>query len=189
MNPAPTTPWGEPYVNNTSRVLLGGIWNPPSCAHSDCPNESGYLESPFCGDCIWRLWAYLDATQPEQKKDLARKGRIDEIHRMEATLNQRATRVADRSRRERATEPGTIYYLRVGDLIKIGFTADIDQRMKHYPPNTELLAQHPGTRQTERRMHHKFLHHRASGREWFTPSDDITQHIEEVKARYKQEAP
>src|SRR5690554_2780796 len=45
--------------------------------------------------------------------------------------------------------PGWVYYIRVGDTIKIGFSQDVSQRMRTYPPNAELLAAHPGTLETE----------------------------------------
>lgn len=167
-----------------SDVIINGVLRPQSCANYHCSNNSEYLESPFCGQCIWELWVHIDNTQPEQKKALARTGRIEEIHLLEAQWEEQDRLEREEIKRERMTQPGTIYYLLVGGLIKIGFTSDLGQRMRQYPPNSTLLAKHPGTRETERQMHHRFLHSLAEGREWFAPNDALSHHMEEVNARY-----
>ena len=175
-----------------SDTLLGGRWAPPSCANYHCANRSGFLDSPFCADCMWRMWAHMDLTQSESDKQLARSNRLDELHAKAARMS--TDDEIDRQWREEQarirsmTHPGTIYYLRVGDLIKIGFTVDFGQRMRSYPPNAVLLARHPGTRETERQMHHKFLHRLAKGREWFTPCEEIDRHVESVKETFAQAA-
>lgn len=80
---------------------------------------------------------------------------------------------------------GWVYYLRVGDKLKIGYTADPGRRLKSYPPDSKLIAIHPGTKATERDMHHRFAHARLAGREWFSPTDlAITEHIATVIADY-----
>lgn len=190
-NPAIEWPEGYPWtIEQREEPSGGGWWMMPPCSISGCYRESGFMGSPFCEECIWRLWAHIDSTQPEHKKEMARRGRIQDIRAHEEYQLKQAQsaneRIREADRRDRSTEAGTIYYLRVGDLIKIGYSSDFEQRLKHYPPNTELLAQHPGTRKTERQMHHKFLHRLSSGREWFTPCQEIDQHIAAVKKSYAQ---
>lgn len=174
------------------QVVLNGKYAPAECANYSCYNPSGFLDSPFCDDCMWRLWAHVDTIFPEHQKQMAREGRIDAIHRQEAENEARereAQESANRTeRRTFMTMPGTIYYLMVGDLVKIGYSIDFEQRLKQYPPNVEVLATHPGTRETERQMHHKFLHRVAKGREWFTPCSEIDQHIEAVRSQFNAEA-
>lgn len=183
-----TPPFQPRHTLSKRAVMLNNQYAPPGCANYYCGNPSGFLDSPFCDDCIWRLWAHIDATQPEESKRLARLGRINDIHREAA---ERGARAEEHERLTRQaehdglmTEPGTIYYLRVGDLIKIGYTIDIDQRMRQYPPNVTLLATHPGTRETERQMHHKFLHRLTKGREWFSPCDEIDRHVQDVLTQF-----
>lgn len=178
----------SPKTLSSAQVVLNGKHAPEQCANYSCYSPAGFLDSPFCDDCIWRLWAHLDATFPEDQKSMARQGRIDAIHQKEAADEARfrqAQENADRADRYSfMTAPGTIYYLLVGDLVKIGYSVDFDQRLRQYPPNVTVLATHPGTRETERQMHHKFLHRVSKGREWFTPCAEIDQHIKAVQLQY-----
>lgn len=92
---------------------------------------------------------------------------------------------AEERRREKAlTEPGWIYYLHVGDRIKIGYTTDVKRRLRQYPPDSPLLALHPGTKQTEHDMHSKFAGSRAAGREWFLDTPELRDHIKQVIDQY-----
>lgn len=98
-------------------------------------------------------------------------------------------RQADRERREqlartRGQLPGWIYYIRIDGKVKIGYSADVRQRMRDYPPESELLAVHPGTRDLEADMHRRFVGSRAAGREWFRETPDLTEHIGQVVAQF-----
>lgn len=90
-----------------------------------------------------------------------------------------AARVAkyENERKERATREGWVYYIRIGDLIKIGYASNVWERMRAYPPTAELLAAHPGTLTLERSMHRKFGHLLDQGREWFKMEADLVEHI------------
>lgn len=81
-------------------------------------------------------------------------------------------------------EPGWVYYIRVGDTIKIGFSKDVAQRMRTYPPNAELLAAHPGTLDLEKQVQRKFAADLSRGREWFTQSEELMEHIAQVAERF-----
>jgi len=72
---------------------------------------------------------------------------------------------------------GYVYYMRINGRIKIGYTANLRQRSRNYPPGTELLAVEPGTRELEKRRHDQFVRSLAQGREWFAESDDLIAHI------------
>jgi hypothetical protein len=94
----------------------------------------------------------------------------------------RAEQVAEAKARE--GQPGWVYYLRIGDQIKIGYSSDVKRRMKSYPPTAELLAVHPGSKALERTMHEQFASSRAIGREWFHPHAVLTEHIAKVVEHY-----
>lgn len=79
---------------------------------------------------------------------------------------------------------GTVYYLRSGGYFKIGWTSNLEKRMKGYPPDTTLLAIHPGTKKDERRIHKRFAHLISNGREWFVLAPEIHDHIERVIAEH-----
>lgn len=84
-----------------------------------------------------------------------------------------------RARRRRATyrsAPEVVYYVRVGDHIKIGHTTNLRQRMNSYRTGT-LLAVEAGDLRLEARRHRQFAGSLAAGREWFTPTPDLMQHI------------
>lgn len=91
-------------------------------------------------------------------------------------------RETDESRRvEARKQDGTIYYVRVDDKIKIGWTGGhLWGRLKAYPPHMKLLADHPGTRADERDLHRSFAPSRASGREWYHATPELLAHIESV---------
>jgi hypothetical protein len=98
---------------------------------------------------------------------------------------QRRLNRADERRREKAlTEPGWVYYLLVADRIKIGYTTDVKRRLRAYPPDSPLLALHPGTKDTEHAMHGKFAGSKAAGREWFLDTPELRDHIKEANAQY-----
>lgn len=87
-------------------------------------------------------------------------------------------------RREAGSQPGFVYYLRIGEYIKIGYAADVTARMRDYPPNAELLAVHPGTPDMEKAMHRQFNAFLQQGREWFSPGPSLLEHIAAVVARF-----
>jgi hypothetical protein len=85
---------------------------------------------------------------------------------------------------EPAPKQGVVYYIQVTEHIKIGWTGDIANRMKSYPPNSRLLAAEPGTRKDEQRIHRVLAVHRAYGNEWYAPTPTVLHHIEGVKRRH-----
>jgi len=102
-----------------------------------------------------------------------------------AEFRRQSERAAAEARaRSRATAPGWIYYLRIGDRIKIGYSRDVKRRMRAYPPDSKLLAVHPGTPQMETEMHQRFAGSRAAGREWFNETVDLREHIAAVIAQF-----
>lgn len=100
----------------------------------------------------------------------------DAIVESVAEREQRAA--AEEARRAEVRKAnGSIYYIRVDDKVKIGWTSNLPQRMKSYPPHMVLLTDHPGTRADERDLHRTFKPSRASGREWYHPTQELLAHI------------
>lgn len=108
------------------------------------------------------------------KKILVRKGEVEQREKVQQRLRRTAA----------GSTPGWVYYARIGGLIKIGFTESLAQRIASYPPNTELLAAHPGTPTLEREMHLRFSELRSRGREWFRPATVLEQHIQNVREQF-----
>jgi len=82
-----------------------------------------------------------------------------------------------------ATGKPTIYYIQVGDSIKIGYTTQLRLRLLHYPPNKRVLAIEPGDMRLERKRHEQFAGLLAYGHEWFRPGPELIAHINEIRAK------
>jgi hypothetical protein len=87
---------------------------------------------------------------------------------------------------ERESTMGVVYYVQVGAHVKIGWTSNMGSRMRKYPPNSVLLATHPGTRRDEAQMHRRFAADRTHGREWYVPSMSLTHHIQQMVTQHGQ---
>lgn len=140
-----------------------------------------YTHSTICRDCQMEIVENLKAVvdMPEMSEAMYIRARARDA-KARADNKLRAARVA--------AEPestGHVYYMRINGQIKIGYTANLRQRSRNYPPGTELLAIEPGTTALERERHLQFSRSLARGREWFAESEDLTAHIAEVAAKHK----
>lgn len=104
-----------------------------------------------------------------------------EVHQIAVELvadRERRAEEAHRKNIEFNKQHGTIYYLRLDEKIKIGWSANLPQRLMSYPPHMVLLCDHPGTRADERDLHRSFKPSRAAGREWYHPTQELLAHID-----------
>jgi len=76
---------------------------------------------------------------------------------------------------------GTVYVIRVGELIKIGWTSQMNKRMSVLKADA-LLFSRAGTRRDEFRMHGQCVDHLAKGREWFDTSPAMMQYVKDLQA-------
>lgn len=74
-----------------------------------------------------------------------------------------------------------VYYIRFGERIKIGTSANPRQRLATLW-HDEVLAFERGDRALEQRRHGKFAAHRLGRSEWFAAHDDLLAHIRIVAA-------
>lgn len=76
-----------------------------------------------------------------------------------------------------------VYFVRIDQAIKIGFSTNVRQRVKSfasYGQSVEVLAIEWGDRALEKKLHRKFAHLAApqgTSRELFHPHQDIFDHI------------
>jgi hypothetical protein len=77
-------------------------------------------------------------------------------------------------------ERGHVYYIRLGDRVKIGWSANVTRRISELPTE-QLLAVEPGDRQLERDRHVQFIHLSAAGREWFRLAPDLLAHVTQLR--------
>lgn len=78
-----------------------------------------------------------------------------------------------------------VYFVQMSDFIKIGYTANLKNRMHGFktslPLPVDLLASIYGTTKTEKHIHEKFARHREQG-EWFRRDNELLDFIEAIKA-------
>lgn len=102
----------------------------------------------------------------------------DGVYCLPRSWERRAT---SRTRLLRELGP-VIYYLRVGPLVKIGYTGNLAGRLNNYPPDTKLLAwRTDATPEMEREIHASLTAHGAARREWYYPTPEIIAVINQAR--------
>lgn len=129
----------------------------PICAHHAKMLYRHVRESmaPLASDPIFAMWH-----------------NIDRIH-------------ADRERRKIADEAKhfVVYYLQLGEHVKIGYTGNLRKRLKDYPLNRRLLAYEPGDGNVEGQRHFQFREYLAVGKEYFTPGPKLIEHLNQLRVK------
>ena len=123
--------------------------------------------------------AYNEITNPRVRSE----NEMIKAHR-ERDLANAKRRAVEEMRQKAARAPGFVYYIRIDQHIKIGYAADIAKRMRAYPPSAELLAAHPGTKETEKQIHLEYRRYLDRGREWFSPGKRLLEHIDRVRCEF-----
>jgi hypothetical protein len=72
-----------------------------------------------------------------------------------------------------------VYYMRLGNRCKIGWTSNLRRRLKAVQPE-ELLATEPGGVVTEAERHEQFAALRVVG-EWFRYEGSLVDHVEALR--------
>lgn len=165
--------------------LHGG--DKPRCIWPDCQRPWGiYEDTRMCSNHSRMISEIVNRHQREV--DAIRQERIRQAMQREdfQKLDEWADRQTGRKSavRKRKRSGPTIYYLQVVSHIKIGWTADLEKRMRDYPPNSQLLATEPGERSEEQRLHKMFAAHRTHGGEWYAPVPSILHHIDLVRKKH-----
>lgn len=75
-----------------------------------------------------------------------------------------------------------VYAVRVGEVVKIGHTADLAQRCWTLRAS-EVLAFVPGTRADEQALHDRLAAHLHHGREWYYPTPGVVEVVNEMRER------
>lgn len=88
-------------------------------------------------------------------------------------------------RRAAYAEQSQVYYVRIHDHVKIGYTVNLKQRLSQLRVSPDaLLATEPGARDLEQQRHAEFAAERIGRREDFNPSRRLLAHIEAIKAEH-----
>lgn len=162
----------QPIAHGTPRTQQLCCW--PECfapvENPDVPLcEAHYRVAgmAWIGDNIELLRGVTEALPQEVMFDRVRR---------EADVRRARARVVERAE-------GVVYYIRVGDQVKIGTTTNLRERMIALRVDgSDLLATEPGGYDVERRRHHEFADERYGRRENFALSDRLAAHIERLRA-------
>lgn len=159
--------WSGCIVPGCGESLIGYFRRP---IHQPDRRDST-LELPICYTHAAVVWnGLLD----HQTKDPKFAEAIADVHE----------RVAERKTNERAAAKtqhmantnGHIYFVRLNGLIKVGWSRDVDARLRAYGPDVEILCIFPGTREDETNLHRQFRPVLARGREWYQDHAILTDY-------------
>lgn len=94
--------------------------------------------------------------------------------------SQTAKAIAQQKQRLLAHQhPPIVYYMRLANLAKIGFTTNLTARLAAINPE-EVMTTEPGGRDREQERHRQFENLRAHG-EWFRLETPLTDHIDAIR--------
>lgn len=79
---------------------------------------------------------------------------------------------------------GHIYFVRLNGLVKAGWSRDVDQRLRAYGPDVEVLAIYPGSRSDETNLHRQLRPALARGREWYEDGKIIADFVAKAVAEH-----
>lgn len=146
--------------------------NRTTCAFEDCCMKT-ILGLPTCVDHAWEVFDHL-----------AQKFTLKSFEqRMNSVTAEQGPIPRAEVKGKPAPKSGIVYFIRSAGFIKIGFTQNLTQRMRAYPPDAVLLAAYEGTTRDERIEHSRFCDDLAERREWFRESAALAEYIAGVKLR------
>lgn len=135
-----------------------------------CP---GWAVKKFKVKCQ-RLWTGHSPTQDD----------LESIARQCRRLRDQVSNTQAGRRRPTAhfSREGSVYFLRCGALIKIGFSITMKKRISNLrqaaAQGIDVMGSMPGTADDERMIHHRFQHLREKG-EWFREAPELLSFIEQ----------
>jgi Meiotically up-regulated gene 113 len=167
----------------------------PRCARPDCHmvpvREASSVGLPLCAEHFAELGqlfeslriAELETRQvalDHQEAALANRELEVRLGLQQWDINVHKSRQATRQLDELrwAGAAWQVYYMRIGDCIKIGTTRSMKKRISDLQPD-EVLAVEPGDRTVERERHRQFAHLRVRG-ERFRVAPDLLAHIKAI---------
>ena len=160
--------------------------NPASHLSDECTIQM--RDGRFCSALVWPEAPYaickshavsLYMTMRGMEQDAhAKAGGLLGLHDDEREASLHAKAVANQAR-------SVVYYVRIGDSIKIGYTVNLKSRMSALRVRqSDVLATEPGGKALEAQRHRKFAAIRKGKREDFEPTFALIQHIDAVRERY-----
>lgn len=150
------------------------------CAWRNCETIADHPDHPLCEHHFRRVGMMFIHENLDAMREAAGAPTTTELLQRMLTAEppeRRVERVA-RSDAKRAARraAGVVYYIRLGDHIKIGTTRDLQRRMHQLCVDaTALLATEPGGIDVERERHAQFADEHVT-RELLNPSRRLIEH-------------
>lgn len=134
--------------------------------------------------CADHLAGYETVLDTIKEAEAARQivARALDIQFNEGRAAREAEAAADASRAARYADQSVVYYIRIGELVKIGTTTNMTERMTSLVPD-EILATEPGDVALERMRHKQFAADRVRG-ERFRMSAELGSHIAMIREHF-----
>lgn len=140
------------------------------------------LELPICdvhAAVVWNQLVLLYANNPRFVEAIIDVNERTRQRDVAAVEERKASNLAN-------VNHGDIYFIRIGGLVKVGWTRNLWDRLKSYGASAELLVSYPGSRDDETNLHRQLRPALAKGREWYEDGAIITKFIDDALARYGQ---
>lgn len=152
--------------------------------HDDPAHRDSTMELPICyphAGIVWNMLVEFHTKRGEFAEAIA-----DVNERIAARDKREAT---ERKERHLARIDGDIYFIRIGGMIKAGWTRDLWSRVKSYGASAELLCCYSATREDETTLHRQLRPALAKGREWYEDGPIVQAFIEEAFVRHGASQP
>jgi hypothetical protein len=153
---------------------------------TDDGSQCGYVVVPgsreyglaLCGKHLERHEQYVRWQEQLAEHEAA------ELKEIRAYSHDLRTKQQQRLDAARAEGRMVVYYVRIGNNIKIGTTTSFKYRMISLMPD-EILATEPGHEELERLRHKQFAHLRVPpGRERFRADPELMEHIRMLRDHF-----
>jgi hypothetical protein len=165
--------------------LISRSFVPEFCAWRDCETLADHPDHPLCERHFRKVgMLFIHENIDVMRAAAGGLSTTDLLERLvgEEPEGRRVAReqawAAERAERRAA---GVVYYVRMGELIKIGTTTHLARRMQelYAAEHGALLATEPGGQSLEAERHRQFADERQH-RELFNPSDRLLAHIDHL---------
>lgn len=144
-----------------------------------CPAElQDGIEFPICSIHAAAVWENVERQLNSRNAEMFEAlGALQARREAIRSEERKADAIEREERAAKVRKPdaqGWIYYVRANGLIKVGWTSDLERRLRAYGANAEILAHYEARRSEEAALHRQLAPSRAKGREWYH-DDPIVQ--------------
>ncbi len=168
-------------IPSAKATCIGGAPSGDACRIPPTANSQS-VGVPLCLDHLKAYQRYLEVIEEgERWGELMKEAWEDSRRALESGQASRRTWEGEylAARRRLYETQSVVYYVRIGDLIKIGVTVNMKARMPQVMPD-EILATEPGGIELERQRQTQFAHLRVRG-ERFARGEDLLAHIAQIR--------